>query len=62
MGIYHTASDEETKGGDQGTRIFVEEDVQEIGLLAIGALAPCLNSSLKNCNTLRGICPQRWKA
>jgi len=29
----------------QGTRIFVEEDVHEIGLLPTGALAPCLDSS-----------------
>ena len=34
MVVYHTASDDETKGCDQGTRIFVEEDVHEIGLLA----------------------------
>ena len=47
MLVYHTASDDETKGCDQGTRIFVEEDVHERGLLPTGALAPCLDSSLK---------------
>ena len=47
MVVYHTASDDETKGCDQDNRLLVEEDVQERGLLPTGALAPCLDSSLK---------------
>ena len=47
MGVYHTASDEETKGLDQGSHLFVEEAVHERGLLPTGTLAPCFDSSLK---------------
>ena len=42
MGVYHTASEDETKGGDQGPRAFVAEDVYTRNLRPPGVLAPCL--------------------
>ena len=61
MGVYHTASDDETKGCDQGTRILVEEDVHERGLLPTGALAPCLDSSLTNLQHAARPLPEEMK-
>jgi hypothetical protein len=42
MGVYHTASDDETRGCDQGHRAFVEADVHTRNRLPTDALAPCL--------------------
>ena len=47
MVVYHTASDDETTGCDQGTCIFVEEDVHERGILPTGALVPCFDSAVQ---------------
>jgi hypothetical protein len=42
MGVYHTASEDETKGGDQGHRAFVAADVHTRSRLPTDTLAPCL--------------------
>ena len=40
MGVYHTASNDETRGRDQGHRAFVEADVHTRNRLPTSVLAP----------------------